>query len=311
MSNCVATGAGDFTMILAPGAGAASFTGSPTNGLRIFPTACNLGKRTIARTRQALRANVGMDKTDIDQGVDEVGGNFTLEPGRAELNVLLPLILGAVEVSDEFKLSNALLPFRAQTKRGDIYTDFQDLVVNTAEFSGSEGGSLALDLDVFGKTAVDLASGTFNTNVSTSAVPSVAARTVAFQEGSFTIDGDNYPISDFTTTVDNALTRKYYSSKTAQCIDRNGKRVVRYRFTLPLNSGTEAIWKLGYDYLAAVLSFITGDATEFSIEYTALHWPNVMPLVPGAGQLGVILEGLALASGAVNEIIITNDPVPA
>lgn len=315
MSNCVATGAGDFKMIIAPGAGTASFTGTPSNGLRLFPTVCNLGKRTLARQRQALRGTVGMDILDIDPGVDEVGGNIVLEPGRAELDVLLPLILGKAEgtdgSADEFALDNALRPFRAQTQRGDIYTDFQDLYVNTAEFSGSEGSSVQLDLDVFGKTAVDLASATFNTNVGTSVVPSVAARTIAFQEGAFTLDGDSFPISDFTTTVDNVLTRQYYSSKTAQCIDRNGKRVVRYRFTLPLNSTTDTIWTQGYDNLAAALSFIAADSTEFSLSYTALHWPNVMPLVPGAAQLGVILEGLALADGATPELSITNNPVPA
>lgn len=313
MSNCQATGAADFQMIIALGTGAAAFTGG--NGLRLFPLECGLGTRINTRQRKALRGGVGIDKDDIDQGVQMVGGSVVLEPGRAELNLLLPLILGALEGTsgdaDTFKPSNALRPFRAQTKRGGIYTDFQDLYVNTATLSGGEGTSIRLELDLIGKTAVDLASGTFGTNLAAATVPTTAQRSVAFQEGALSIDSTAMPISKFTTTIDNKLEASFYSSKTAQCIERNDSREIRYRFELPQNTTTEPIWSQGFDFLDAVLSFIAGDSTEFSIDYTALHYENVLPLVPGPGKLGVNLEGLALASGATPEIVITNNPVAA
>lgn len=312
MSTCQSTGAADTRLYIAPGADDVSLAAGV--GRRFFPKAgLTLGLVNEPRVRDVMRGEVGTHIDDIDEGVDVVAGQIVLEPGVGDLDMLLPRILGVAESSDNFAMGTPILPFRALVQRGDIYTDFRNLYVNSATFLFRETQSLELTLDVIGMTATDISASAFATAISGATTPTSAHRTIAMADGSFEYNSGTVNFAEMQVVVNNNLVANYYASKTAQCIERDGKRVTSFRAQVPLTNSTKDLWSAGYDFDSGIASFIAADNTEFTINFGALHWPKRLPEVAGPGRLWHNLEGLVLATtnagNYVPELSIDNNPV--
>lgn len=303
MSNCQATGAADVELLIAPGTGAASFAGTPSNGLRLFPNAVTLKETVEERVDEVMRASADVDADDIQEGLKRITGGFVLFPGQSQLDVLLPLMLGATEASDVFDIDTALNPFRARTRVGTVYGDFQDTLIDTWELSGSEGGSLRLAVECLGKRRVATTSAAHDTDRGTSVTPTADEQSIAFASGALSIDlggsATSIPISEFRIQGNNNLSASFYSSQEAQCIDRDNLRALTFDFTIPLNATTAPLigdggstnTGDGYAQRAASLSFATGTGKEFSLNMGAIQWQNMNPEASGSGKINFPLRG--------------------
>ena len=96
-------------------------------------------------------------------GAYEVGGTIVLHPSPADLDLLLPRILGTAESSDSFALADSLenFYFGVMVDRVAKVFTYGGCYVDRATFRSSAGGLLELSLEIVGKTESVGNAGTF------------------------------------------------------------------------------------------------------------------------------------------------------
>lgn len=293
MSNCQATGAANHRLIMARGTGAAAFNGIPT-GRRLFPISTGLVVEETLRESEALRANAARFDSDMIPDVINVAGPVVIEPTLTDLPWVIPLLTGATLVSNEAAMTDVLLAHRFYSQVGDTYMDYRDVVCSGWTLSAVQGQSLRITLNLIGKTATEGDATAFNTALGQCSAAS-NLRGISLHEGAITLNGTARQFSDIEISCDRQVSPGFYNSKTAQCLDIDGKRQTTFRLSIPRNSTNKDVWKSGHDAVPAVLSFVVDVSNEFAIELTGLQWNKTLPAVNGAGKVFDVFEGDVVA----------------
>jgi hypothetical protein len=172
----------------------------------------------------------GEERCRITQ--EAVGGSISMHPTKLELDELLPLILGADEDSDVFRVTPSGTPlvdaplqeFGILIDRGTKRFTYAGCLVNSATFSASAGQPMSLSLDVLGKKEATSATTFASRSIA------VAKRDAPFIMSdatvSFPADASATEIASFSVTISNMLMDgRYMNSLTRTSMPSSGRQV--------------------------------------------------------------------------------------
>jgi hypothetical protein len=146
----------------------------------------------------------------MQQGLKRIGGTISLNPSQAELDKLLPRILGADESTDVFAVADTLPQFYVMVDRKTKVFRYGPCRVGSANFSGSTGQKILLAMDIVAEgDEVITDAGTF---------PSISIDTencIVFHQGVLTLRGTSTEMDQFGLRIDNVITPTFENSQTA------------------------------------------------------------------------------------------------
>tara|TARA_R100000664_G_scaffold34243_1_gene55657 strand:+ start:12873 stop:13856 length:984 start_codon:yes stop_codon:yes gene_type:complete len=165
--------------------------------------------------------SMGEERCRISQ--EAVGGSITMHPTHEELDLILPLILGADEDSDVFKVAETMQEFGIIIDRGTKRFSYAGCQIASATFSASSGQAMSLTLDILGKKE------TTSATAYPASIP-IAKRDAPFIMSdttiSFPADSSASEISSFSVSIDNMLDGgRFMNSLTRTAIPSGGRQV--------------------------------------------------------------------------------------
>lgn len=243
------------------------------------------------RSRSAERLRGGLTVCD---------GPIVIHPSPADLDLLLPRILGAAEDMDTFALAETIPAFGVLIDESAETFEYSDCYVNRAIFRSSEGGLLELELDIWAKSF------TIGTSY-----PSLSLGTAAndvpytHYEAVTTLVSSARDCKRIEIEINNNLERSFNNNQTAQHIfpvDRN----IFLRVQTPFTSGETGLDGQSVGGSTGTVVYTNGNmSTTFT--FGTLDFPDRPPTVPGRGEIVWDLEMLALETGGTEELVVTHD----
>lgn len=248
-------------------------------------------------------------------GTRKVSGSITLQPNAIEWSVLLPWIFGADASGTTFALAETL-PSYTVVKAIDNGTDgkvmtYNGVKVNKAVISGEAGGSpLSLQLDLEGW---DEAVGNAATFPSISLNVATGPFLFSDSAGAITVGGSAYGFKRFSLTIDNALDTDRILNSTIRSGLPSRDRLISLELDGPwgTNSATYPTAATLAAGVAVVLTFTnTIAAVSLALSLPKVHFPRKTPPWNGREEVMLPLAGMAKATAANNELVVTLDSTP-
>lgn len=277
---------------------AISQTNPPTTTFE-YQGGLNFGKRGVVMETGGTRGTRSHVVERTRNGIYTVGGVVNLQPGPAELDILLPLIAGGSKSTNTIPLAETLPYFYVGIdKRAQQYL-YDGCKVASATFSGSQGNFLNLALAIEGKTETP---GTI-TGLSAS-VPSLATPYV-FHDAAITIGGTTYYFKEFSHTLDNGLILDRFMNSVTRTDIPEGDRHAGISLSHPFTADTLALYDTGVTSAAVVIT-LTNGSLFFKITMPAVQFPALPPDMPGRNELLLPLNGVARKTGSTAEVSYDN-----
>lgn len=235
----------------------------------------------------------------VTKGLFVVGGSINMRPTAADLERLLPLILGANASGSTFALAEALQAFNVAVDKVENVYVYAGCVVARATFSSSEGGDLQLAMEIVGKTETEGAAASF---------PSVTYDTAAkpfehAQGTTFTLAGAARKVRSWQLTIDNHVESSFYNSLTAQRLAAQD-RTVALSVTCPWDADHDDLHADTVGGAAATIALVQGsDTLTFALAKLAIPRDGVE--IAGRSEMGITINGIARMDGATKELIVT------
>jgi len=249
---------------------------------------------------RGIRAHV-VERTRT--GPYTVGGDITLHPSAADLDVLLPYIMGADESTDTFAFGETLASheFAFLKDLGPKRALYDGCAVNRATFRASSGNPLELVLNVIGKTET----------ISDTAFPSItpgvtsAHAPYTFEEGVLTLVSSTRTMMDFELVIDNVVVPRFSNSTTATDTPTTDQ-IVTLKTTNPYTSSETDLYAQALAGTTGTLVFTNG-GLSLTFTFAKLQVPDNTPVVSGRGEIPLVLEMTARKSGSTEALEITSD----
>lgn len=238
------------------------------------------------------------------EDVYTVAGDIVLHPSPADLDLLLPRILGASESSDTFALAETLPVFGVQIDRVAKVFSYADCVVGKATFRGKAGpGSFVeLVLSIVGKSRSIGAAGSFpelTLGVAANNAPYV------FSDGVLTLLSSARKMMDFELVIDNLPDVRFSNSLTATSITPKD-RIITLATTNPFTSDETDLLDQAVAGAAGSLVFTNGNmSTTFT--FGLLQVPSDDPTIPGKSEITQKLTMTARMTSTTRELVVTHD----
>lgn len=266
-------------------------------------TSENLQKRATILDTAGIRGTRSHHVARTRAGAYQVGGAITLHPCPADLELLLPRILGSDESSDLFALAETLPTFGVLIDRVAQTFAYSNCKVNRATFRGSAGGVVELVLEILGMSETrGVAFPSLALDISPKAAPYV------FSDGVLTLQSAARQMMDFELVVDNGLTARFTNSQAATSLSPQD-RAVTLRTTSPFTS--EELDLYGQATAGAAGSLVlTNGAMSTTFDFAALQAAGLSPVVGGKQEIPLVLEMTARMAGATRELTVTHDSEP-
>lgn len=226
-------------------------------------------------------------------------GTLQLAPVASELDLFLPMILGAPEATDVFALAENLPARYIKTSRDGAKHLYDGLKCNRAVFAAGEGGPLTLSLDLMGVDEAADGDAAEADAIDDDAGPYVLSDCV------LSVGGSEYPFRQISIEVNNALETKFNNSLTPTSI-RATDLVVQVSLSLPYGDAT-ALYGTAVGGVAVVATFTNG-ARSIAFNLAGVSAPK-QPLPIGqraARDLAWVGTARRTAAG-VAPISVTND----
>jgi hypothetical protein len=236
-------------------------------------------------------------------GTYEVGGSLTLHPSPADLDLLLPRILGAAESSDTFNLAESLPAFGILIDRVAETFQYTDCKVSKATFKGSAGGLVELVLEILGVAEV-----TGTSFPALSLDTTAAAAPYDFSDGVLTLQSAARKMMDFELLIDNGLSARFTNSQTATSITPQD-RTITLKTTNPFTADEVDLYEQALAGAAGTL-VLTNGGMSTTFTFAALQVPDMSPVVGGKQEIPLKLEMTARTSEATPELVVTHDSAP-
>jgi hypothetical protein len=247
-----------------------------------------------------LRGTRSHGSERVRKGTRRCEGTINMCPTPVELATLLPLIFGGTPSGTSYPLGESLTLLDHFTNRdGPLYTA-QDLAVDSATFSASEGGPLQLSMSLIGKDEVQSGSaGSLTVDLTT--------QPFVLMDAVVSVAGSNREVSSFELTIQNHLEVKYRNSLTPTQIKATDREV---SISLPISLGTDsALYGSAVGGVAVTIT-LTNGLTSLAFSATKVQAPR-QPLP--FGQRGIMdfpWRGVARKDGSTLELTTTLDSTP-
>lgn len=260
-----------------------------------------------------IRGTRSRSKERVTRGLIRVGGQTVHQPSPAELDAMLPWLLGADESTDTFALAETLQEVNIAILRGSALASAGMFTYGACkcgrwEFSGSEGSAIQLSCDWVGKTVTTAAGASF---------PSVALDedgVYIFQGGVLTLEGNTVQFSEFSLSCDNFAEAEFNNSQTATAIDALD-RDITLNCNIPWDATEEANqWNVAEgDTLAEGAAGSLVFSSNRSGQLLTFTFGNVKPAplvdpqVGGKQKIRWPSTWKILKSSTTNELVVTHD----
>jgi hypothetical protein len=228
-----------------------------------------------------------------------VAGSVTLQPTPADLDVILPYLLGGVKSGTDTPLAESLADFFAAIKRDATCFTYSGCKINKATFSASAGQFLNLSLDIVGKD--ETTTETFPTVTYTTQSPFICS------DCAVVVGGVTYAFESFSLTVENFLESKAFNSITPTRINATD-RAVTWGFTFP-SGDTTAIYGIAS---AAVSATFTNGTVSLAINSAKVLAPKESPTV-GSSRAEIMRPWNGVArrpTAGTDEVVFSVDSTP-
>ena len=261
------------------------------------------GVELIDTSEEEIRGTRSHSKERVVQGLINTSLTIVMIPTPAELDDLLPWILGTDESVDSFVLAETLQE-RDILIDWDVHRQIYTFAkVGKATFSSSKGQAMQLTLEIVAKTQ--------DTVVAT-AFPSISIDTeapYAHHQGVFTARGSSREFSEVSVEVDNGLFAEFNNSQNPTAFIEND-RIVTVSVNTPFSADEDDL------YVAALAS---SDGATGSLVYTnsgqstTFTFGNLKeqdvnpPAISGKSEIRQAITFLAYKSGSTAELVITHD----
>lgn len=231
----------------------------------------------------------------VRRGLRQTGGSLLFNPTPAELDILLPWILGGTKSGNTIPLAESLTALYARTGRDGTFHLYDGLKVSSASFSASEGGLLQVAVQVVG---IDEASSSAPAGSITDAAPYI------FYDAAATVGGSSYSFRSCGVSIDNGLETRYNNSVTPSSIHAADRQVTT-QLGMPYGDAS-ALYGSALAGVAVVLTFTNG-GVSLSFSMAAVQSPR-QPLELGGRRARTLnWSGVARKSGSTAELVVTND----
>jgi hypothetical protein len=235
------------------------------------------------------------------QGPSRVAGEIVFQPSPSELDTLLRLITGSTKQADNsFPLTETLPETYVSIDRVARVFTYAGCKVSRARFRGKRGEMFELRIEFEGKTEAIAAAGS---------LPAVAldlGKPYVFSDATLQVDAVAYAFQEVEIVLDHHLD----GSRWLNALDRASlpetDRRVLVRLATPFTSDETALLALGDTPKPVTVTFANG-GYQLRFTFPAVQFPAESPTVSRAGEIGLLLPGVARKSGASLEVTITND----
>jgi hypothetical protein len=225
-------------------------------------------------------------------------GTLQTAPSASELDLFLPWILGAAEVSDVFDLAETLTARYIKTYRDGTKHLYDGLKVNRAVFSASENGPLGLSMDLIGVDEATDATTTETDTIDDDAGPYVLS------DCALTVGGVSYNFRQISVEVNNALQVKYNNSLTPSSILATDL-MVQVSLSLPYGDAS-ALYGSSVSGVAVVATFTNG-TRSLALNLAGVAAPKQPLPIGQRGARDLSWVGVARRTGSTPPISVTND----
>lgn len=242
----------------------------------------------------------------VRDGNETVRGVIELEPSPEELALLLPWALGGTPVGTSYPIADTLSSRYVQTDRIAKVFTHAGVYVNSMTLRGSEGNAIVCSLDLIGQTETVGNAGTFP------AITPLLTPPFMFAEGALTLLGVARAFSDFTLTVNNALSARFFNSRTATRI-RPTDRIVTFDCNVPYDTTNADLYGQAVAGAAATLVFTPpAPHTGYSMTITfgTLQFPKEGAETSSREEHMLPLRGVARRLSTTPSIAFTLDSTP-
>lgn len=230
-------------------------------------------------------------------------GPIDLQPGKADLDTLLPLITGSAKVVNSFALAESLLSFYSVVDRVSEVSTYAGCYVARAVFHCAEGEPLELRLEIEALTETNGAAGSF---------PAGAAfnyqAPYVWYNGVLSIGGVATQFKEGTVTVTNRLKTDRYMNSVSRTDLPFLDRVIEGEFRLPNTSDQAAL--LAYPGVTAeAFSWVfTQGGDSFTMASSAFQIEPQSPDLPGRDESLLPIHGTfrSASGGTVLPMTFTN-----
>lgn len=247
-----------------------------------------------------IRGDLSHTSERVRRGNRRVDGTINMCPTPVELAVLLPLIYGASASGTSYPFGTATTLFDLYGVRdGTVYT-YDEVGIESATFSASEGGPMQLSMTVVGKDETQAGSmGAITIDVTT--------QPFVLMDAVVSVGGSAREVSAFEITIRNFLEVKHRNSVTPTQIKKTDRLVT---VNLPISLGTDSALYGSALAGVAVTITLTNGAVSLAFSMTKVQAPKApLPL----GQRGILdfpWQGVARKDGSTRELTTTLDSTP-
>lgn len=269
----------------------------------------SLQKRSTILDTNGIRGTRSHAKERVRNGTYSVEGTVTLHPSPADLDNLLPRILGAAASGDVFNVAETVPTFVVEVGRVGQTFNYSACKVNRATFRNSAGGLLELALDLIGVAETVDVIGNFPSltlGVTAADAPYVMSDAV------LVLAGNTIEAIDVEVIVDNALESRFATgSRTATSVTPTD-RIVSLNVTIPFSTANElALYDLEATGVGATMTLTyTNGSLSTLFTFISLIAPSNSPVITGKTEVTLSLEFVARKSSTTAEIAVTSDATP-
>ena len=244
---------------------------NPVNTFMEF-VSCSLSKTSELAVTSGQRGKRGRDFNRARTHKYKATGQLVLEPCVAELDALLPWLLGGATTSSVTAFTDALAKRFVTVDKVTKVMTYAECVISQWVFEGSEGNPLRLSLDIEGQSETEGNAASFP-----SLTPSFENFFI-FSDLTFAVNSITCTPKSFRLTVNNNLdTERFLNSLTRDEIP-SLDRTVNLEIALPYDTVHEPLYDLGpYDAQGVAGSLVLTDATEgfsYTLALTSLKAPE-------------------------------------
>lgn len=260
-----------------------------------FLPGSSLGLAETFLDPSGIRGVRGRQSERVRRGTRQVQGTLLFNPTPAELDLLLPWIMGAAKAVNDVALAETVPNRFLRTGRDGVFHVYSDCKAAQAVFSCAEGSLLQVAVSVVGK---DEATTTDPTGSIADDAPYV------MMDATATVGGAAYAFRSMQLSIDNGLETRFNNSTTPSSIHATD-RTVGVQLGLPYGDAA-ALYNSALAGVAVVLAFTNG-TKSLTATMPAVQSPR-QPLELGNRAARTLnWSGVARRSGSTQELIFAND----
>lgn len=259
---------------------------APTT-LQVEFLTCTLGKQGQHVQSDGIRGQRERQSESVVEGIDDVGGELSLEPRVDNLETLLRIVLGGTPSGGVILPAAALPTFVVDVDKGQDVFRYAGCVVDTLTIRSSVNTPLQFSYNIVGTTEVGSTTFPSIANTLSALQPFIHHQLVA------TIDDVARKVANLEVTIANAVLRdRYYNSKTRLSAPPQDF-IVSVSADLPFTADEADLYNVPVAGMPGGLVWTSG-STSLDLAFGAMQKPVLSP--PISGRNGETVQRLTFQS---------------